>query len=83
MNAGTGLPDGSVAYVMLFNVLHAEDADSLLREALRVLRTNGTAPPDCGLLQRSSSSCMSTAHGMCLAQRTEQCEPSIPLGPAG
>ncbi len=38
---GTGLPDGSMAYVMLFNVLHAEDAIGLLREAFRVLRANG------------------------------------------
>ena len=40
---GTGLPDDSMAYVMLFNILHAEDALSLLREAFRVLRKDGTA----------------------------------------
>jgi SAM-dependent methyltransferase len=40
---GTGLPDGSVANAMLFNVLHAEDATSLLREAFRVLRPEGIA----------------------------------------
>ena len=34
---GTGLPDSSVAYVMLFNILHAECPDALLREAYRVL----------------------------------------------
>lgn len=38
---GTGLEDGSIAYVMLFNVLHAEDATGLLREAFRVLRPGG------------------------------------------
>ncbi len=39
---GTGLPDSSVAYVMLFNILHAEDAIGLLREASRILRKDGT-----------------------------------------
>jgi SAM-dependent methyltransferase len=38
---GSGLRTASVAYAMLFNVLHAEDAAGLLREALRVLRPNG------------------------------------------
>jgi ubiquinone/menaquinone biosynthesis C-methylase UbiE len=32
---GTGLPDASVQYVMLFNILHAECPDTLLREAYR------------------------------------------------
>ncbi len=38
---GTGLPAGSIAYAMLFNVLHAEEATGLLIEAFRVLRPNG------------------------------------------
>ncbi len=38
---GTGLPDGSADYAMLFNVLHAEDPVGLLREAYRVLRRGG------------------------------------------
>jgi SAM-dependent methyltransferase len=41
VSLGTGLPTGSVAYAMLFNVLHAEDATGLLREAFRVLRDQG------------------------------------------
>jgi ubiquinone/menaquinone biosynthesis C-methylase UbiE len=41
VSLGTGLQDRSVAYAMLFNVLHAEDATGLLREAFRILRTNG------------------------------------------
>ena len=39
---GTGLPDGSVGYAMLFNLLHAEDPMLLLREARRVLADGGT-----------------------------------------
>lgn len=39
---GTGLPDGSVGYAMLFNILHAEDPQNLLREAFRSLGEAGT-----------------------------------------
>lgn len=38
---GTGLADGTVDYVMLFNILHAEERMALLREAWRVLRPSG------------------------------------------
>jgi len=34
---GTGLPDGSADYVMLFNILHCEEPLVLLREAWRIL----------------------------------------------
>src|SRR5690348_11992588 len=42
MANGAGLLSGSVDYAMLFNILHAEDVTGLLREALRVLRPDGT-----------------------------------------
>jgi SAM-dependent methyltransferase len=38
---GTGLPDASIGYAMLFNVLHAEDPMPLLRETCRVLKPGG------------------------------------------
>lgn len=38
---GAGLADGSVDYVMLFNILHAEEPLVLLREARRILRPGG------------------------------------------
>lgn len=38
---GTGLPGGSVDYVMLFNILHAEQPERLIQEAHRILSTNG------------------------------------------
>jgi SAM-dependent methyltransferase len=40
---GTGLPNASADYAMLFNILHAEQPAELLREALRVLRPGGKA----------------------------------------
>ena len=38
---GSGLPDASVDYVMLFNILHAEERAMMLREAWRVLVPDG------------------------------------------
>jgi SAM-dependent methyltransferase len=40
---GTGLEAASVDYVMLFNILHAEDPLRLLREAWRILTPGGHA----------------------------------------
>lgn len=38
---GTGLPADSVDHAMLYNILHAEEPLSLLREAWRILRPGG------------------------------------------
>ena len=38
---GTGLPDESAVYVMMFNILHAEEPGTLLSEAMRILRPKG------------------------------------------
>lgn len=38
---GVGLDEGSVDYVMLFNILHADDPLVLLREARRILMPGG------------------------------------------
>ena len=40
---GTGLPEASVDYVMMFNILHTEDPLRLLREAYRILTPGGHA----------------------------------------
>ena len=42
VESGTGLPDDSVGYVMLFNILHCERPSALLAEAWRVLARGGT-----------------------------------------
>jgi SAM-dependent methyltransferase len=41
INEGTGLSEGSVDYVMLFNILHDEQPSRILNEAYRVLRPGG------------------------------------------
>ena len=41
MAEGTGLESESVDYVMLFNILHIDDPQVMLREAWRVLKPNG------------------------------------------
>ncbi len=38
---GSGLPDESMAYAMLFNILHLEHPEVLIGEAKRVLKKNG------------------------------------------
>ncbi|OGJ45033.1 MAG: methyltransferase type 11 [Candidatus Kerfeldbacteria bacterium RIFOXYA2_FULL_38_24] len=41
VSQGSGLPDESVDYVMLFNILHLENPDILLAEAKRILKKDG------------------------------------------
>jgi ubiquinone/menaquinone biosynthesis C-methylase UbiE len=37
----TGLPNNSIDYVMLFNILHHESPNDFLNEAFRILKPNG------------------------------------------
>lgn len=41
LNDGAGLPDSSCEYVMLFNILHAEEPLKILTEARRILQPSG------------------------------------------
>jgi ubiquinone/menaquinone biosynthesis C-methylase UbiE len=41
ISVGTGLADNSCEYVMLFNILHAEDPLKILAEAKRILQPGG------------------------------------------
>ncbi|KAB2846172.1 MAG: class I SAM-dependent methyltransferase [Melioribacteraceae bacterium] len=38
---GTGLKENSADYVMMFNILHEENTEKLLREAYRILKAKG------------------------------------------
>lgn len=38
---GSGLPDGSVDYPMLFNILHAAERMSIVQDSWRVLKAEG------------------------------------------
>jgi len=41
VNEGTGLKNNSIDYVMLFNILHAENPHILLNESYRILKPGG------------------------------------------
>lgn len=41
VNEGTGMEDNSIDYVMLFNILHAENPLTLLSESYRILKPKG------------------------------------------
>jgi SAM-dependent methyltransferase len=43
LTTGCGRPDCSASYTMLFNILHIEESELLLREAYRVLDRSGKA----------------------------------------
>jgi ubiquinone/menaquinone biosynthesis C-methylase UbiE len=41
LSQGSGLKDGSVDYVFLFNILHLEKPELLLKESFRILKVGG------------------------------------------
>lgn len=41
VHEGSGLENESIDYVMLFNILHAENPEDLLKEAYHILKPNG------------------------------------------
>ena len=41
LSQSTGLPDNSIDYVMLFNILHHDSPGDFLNEAFRILKSNG------------------------------------------
>ena len=66
---GAGLPDASVEYAMLFNILHAERPDTLLREALRVLKPGGKL----GIIHWNYDPTTPRGPAMAIRPRPEQC----------
>lgn len=66
---GSGRPDGSVDFAMLFNILHIEEPVALLREAGRVLAPGGT----CGVIHWNYDSSTPRGPSMEIRPRPEQC----------
>lgn len=67
---GTGLPDGSADYVMLFNILHAENPGNLLQEAFRILVPGGKV----GVLHWNYDDSTPRGPSMAIRPRPEQCQ---------
>jgi ubiquinone/menaquinone biosynthesis C-methylase UbiE len=66
---GTGRPDGSIDYVMLFNILHCEQPEVLLREAWRILSPGGRL----GLMHWNYDPGTPRGPSMDIRPRPEQC----------
>lgn len=69
MADGTGLPDESTSYAMLFNILHLKEPVSLLREAHRILKKNGRV----GIIHWNYDSKTPRGPSMEIRPKPEQC----------
>jgi len=69
MADGTGLPDGGVDYVMLFNILHCEQPQVLLRESWRVLSQGGRV----GIMHWNYDPATPRGPSMDIRPKPEQC----------
>ena len=67
---GAGLPDRSVEYAMLFNILHAERPARLLREAHRLLAPGGKL----GIIHWRYDPSTPRGPSMAIRPRPEQCQ---------
>ena len=66
---GTGLPPASAGYAMLFNILHCEQPEILLREAHRVLASGGSL----GIMHWNHDPSTPRGPSMEIRPRPEQC----------
>jgi SAM-dependent methyltransferase len=66
---GTGLPDATADYAMLFNILHCESPALLLREARRLLRPDGLL----GIMHWKYDASTPRGPSMGIRPRPEQC----------
>jgi ubiquinone/menaquinone biosynthesis C-methylase UbiE len=63
-----GLEDGSVDYVFLFNILHLEKPEPLLKESYRILRVDGRV----GIIHWKYDPATPTGPPMDMQPRTQQ-----------
>lgn len=70
MSEGSGLKNESVDYVMLFNILHLENPQELLREAHRILRLGGKL----GIIHWNYDSATPRGPSMNIRPQPEHCE---------
>jgi SAM-dependent methyltransferase len=69
VTAGTGLPPASVAYALLFNILHCEQPHVLLAEAWRVLARGGLL----GIMHWNYDGSTPRGPNLSIRPRPEQC----------
>jgi len=69
MVSGTGLPDESVDYVMLFNILHLENPQALLKESKRILKIGGKV----GIIHWNYDSATPRGPSMNIRPKPEDC----------
>jgi ubiquinone/menaquinone biosynthesis C-methylase UbiE len=67
---GCGRPDSSADYAMLFNILHIEESELLLREAYRVLAPGGKA----GIIHWKTDSATPRGPSMAIRPSREHCQ---------
>ena len=70
MMEGSGLPDDSCEYVMLFNILHAEQPLKILAEAKRILIPGGRA----GIIHWNYDPTTPRGPSLDIRPRPEQCQ---------
>lgn len=67
---GTGMPDQSANFVMLFNILHAENPVDLIKEVYRILVPGGKV----GIIHWNYDSTTPRGPSMNIRPRPEQCQ---------
>jgi hypothetical protein len=67
---GTGLPDRSCEYIMLFNILHADEPLKILSEATRILTAEGKV----AVIHWNYDSTTPRGPSMEIRPRPEQCQ---------
>jgi SAM-dependent methyltransferase len=69
VETGCGLSDGAADYAMLFNILHAAEAETLLAEAKRILKAGGKL----GVMHWNYDASTPRGPSMGIRLRPEQC----------